>query len=375
MALLKTILGFAEPIGLAILLVYAYGFVRRSVGSYRQVCMMMGLVFGLTSLAGMMSPVEMSEGIFVDMRNLFIGVAAAFFGVIAGVITLVMAATARFYMGGIGVLPGIMGMGVAVVAGLTWKVWVRPRLTGKAMPYLVLGLMISAHLAVAFVLPAAMRNKFLIELAPILLVANLVGALLLGKLIRREEILADETIRLLSAAQRDHLTGLLNREAALTRYEALSISARPDTGLAMLCIDVDSFKAINDTHGHLRGDQVLVEIAERMNALLRPTDMFARMSGDEFLIVVTDLTREQASAIADRCQKSVSETPAMCDGAQIDLSVSIGCTWAEEKPAFAELRDCADQALYNAKERGRNCVAHRALPVTQGLSVARPAVA
>jgi diguanylate cyclase (GGDEF)-like protein len=201
------------------------------------------------------------------------------------------------------------------------------------------------------------------------------GALLLGKLMAREKILMQERQELRSAVTTDPLTQLLNRRAALHTYDALQDRRIGSDGTAMLCIDVDHFKSINDTHGHLRGDHVLVEIANRMALCLRPDDIFARMSGDEFVIVLDNLTSEHAEAVAQRCRKTISETPIIADGAEISASVSIGCAWLSDRPAFGELRTAADQILYRAKKGGRDRLAFEKINVQALPAMAPRAVA
>lgn len=357
MALLEKALLFIEPTALALVLVFAYSFVGRSGRSPRTVQLIMGCIFGACAVVAMLDPIQIAEGIIVDVRSLFVGMAAAYFGVLGGLITLAFGVVTRVLIGGNGTMLGVMGMALSTCAGLAWAYWVRPRMHRDTRALTVLGLMISSHLFVGLLLPDPVRWVFLFNLAPVLFIANLVGAIILGKLIERERGLLIERDQLLSAIAVDPLTQLMNRESAVSSYDAMAPLADPSRGRAMLCIDVDHFKTINDTYGHLRGDAVLIGIAQRMSSCLRPQDIFARMSGDEFVIVLNNLTADQARSVANRCQNSVSADPLMADGVEIPVSVSVGCTWVSNHPAFSDLRFAADEALYRAKEMGRNCLA------------------
>ncbi len=357
MAFLEKVLLIIEPTALALLLVYAYGFVSRAGRMQSYVNMIMGSIFGLCAVVAMMDPITISEGIIVDIRTLFIGAAAAFCGFAGGTIALALGVITRLSIGGEGAVLGAIGMAVATAMGWAWAVFVRPRIKSDLKSHLVLGAMLSLHLLVALMLPPVARETFFFKLAPVLLIADIAGALFLGLLIKRERILLDQQNQLKDAATFDPLTKLMNRDAAHAHYEADDTWPALSKGTAMLCIDVDHFKSINDTHGHLRGDEVLVEIAQRMRACLRPNDIFARMSGDEFVIVLNDLTADQAKAVADRCQNSISAYPMVASGVEIGMSVSVGCTWVSERPEFGTLRAAADKALYRAKEEGRDRLA------------------
>jgi diguanylate cyclase (GGDEF)-like protein/PAS domain S-box-containing protein len=156
-------------------------------------------------------------------------------------------------------------------------------------------------------------------------------------------------------ARADALTGLPNR----TRFieivtEALRIWAPLDRGVAVLFLDLDDFKLINDSLGHASGDRLLLETARRLDGVLRPGDSVGRFGGDEFTICLTDLTDEaHALRIADRLQTAL-RAPFILDGERRYLTASVGLTLTREVDAGVEglLRD-ADSAMYRAKELGK----------------------
>lgn len=353
---LEKIMLIVEPLALVVLLVYIYGYFGRSARPAHHVNAIMGCVFGFAAVVAMSFPIPIADGIIVDMRNLFVGIAAAFFGPVGGGIAFACGAVARIIIGGDGMVIGLMGLMVASAMGIAWSTYCQPALKTHTSAYLVLGLMISTHLLIALLMPPTIRDAFLRNLAPVLLAGNLVGSVLLGMLITRERRILVETQLLSQERNTDELTSLMNRNAAMAAYEVLPAKYKQGRGLAMLCIDIDKFKQVNDTYGHLIGDDVLVEIADRLRSCLRENDIFARMSGDEFLIVLTDLTEYNARVIARRCRKVVGGSPVVTHDTLIPVSISVGCGWVQAKVPFDSFRRIADDALYDAKANGRDCV-------------------
>jgi diguanylate cyclase (GGDEF)-like protein len=158
-----------------------------------------------------------------------------------------------------------------------------------------------------------------------------------------------------TAALIDPLTGIANRRAFLE--SAAQITKEGDRKAAILLADLDHFKSINDNFGHAVGDQVLQVFAETVNGALGPNDLFGRLGGEEFAIVLSDAALESGLAIAERIRIGFEEAAADVDGRPIGGTVSMGmavCDGAEFDVAV--LLAQADEALYCAKERGRNRV-------------------
>jgi diguanylate cyclase (GGDEF)-like protein/PAS domain S-box-containing protein len=158
-------------------------------------------------------------------------------------------------------------------------------------------------------------------------------------------------------ATRDALTGAFNRryvENVLSKeIERSERHARP---LAVAILDADHFKRINDTHGHQTGDEVLRAITERCRNTLRSHDVFGRYGGEEFVIVFPETNLAEAGMVAERLRAAVADQPFKFGGDALDVTVSIGL--AAHKPGhdMDKLLQCADAALYNAKQDGRNLV-------------------
>lgn len=172
--------------------------------------------------------------------------------------------------------------------------------------------------------------------------------------------LRDTLQQSMELAIRDGLTGLHNRRYLESHLASLvRLSASEDRGMALLIMDIDHFKRVNDTHGHDAGDEVLREFARRIRKVVRGIDLCARFGGEEFVVVMPDTDVALAHSIAERIRERVAELPfAVADGAQqLDVTVSIGLSWLEHADDSPEtLLQRADQALYAAKRNGRNRV-------------------
>jgi diguanylate cyclase (GGDEF)-like protein/PAS domain S-box-containing protein len=165
---------------------------------------------------------------------------------------------------------------------------------------------------------------------------------------------------LLLQARTDHLTGLANRRHFMEQgREELVRARRYRRPLALLMLDIDHFKAINDTHGHEIGDLALQRIATRCREVLRGVDLIGRVGGEEFAIVLPETDAEGGRAVAERLRQAIAKQPMVTgEGREVWLRVSIGVTpfaGAEETDLDHLLRE-ADQALYQAKTTGRDRV-------------------
>ena len=168
----------------------------------------------------------------------------------------------------------------------------------------------------------------------------------------------------LQAAVTDPLTGLFNRRYVdhhLTRMSAQCAAA--GRALAVMMIDIDHFKAINDRYGHAAGDRVLVAIAQRLRDNLRAVDLVARIGGEEFLIAMPRTTAEQAQGAANRLRRLINQTPfdlgEACGPTRVTISVGVALSGAAgpDRQDMVRMCDLADAALYRAKSGGRDRVA------------------
>lgn len=156
----------------------------------------------------------------------------------------------------------------------------------------------------------------------------------------------------------DVLTRLLNRRFLPTIFKReIAHASRAGTPMSVLLIDVDKFKQINDTWGHNTGDDILRKVAGAFYEHVRTSDFVFRYGGDEFLIILTEATQADTLRIAERIRSRVEKVSVTApNGDPIALSLSIGAAMFSGHPDYERLIQLADEALYGAKRRGRNCV-------------------
>ncbi|HAD80987.1 MAG: hypothetical protein A2509_02655 [Candidatus Edwardsbacteria bacterium RIFOXYD12_FULL_50_11] len=205
------------------------------------------------------------------------------------------------------------------------------------------------------------REQCLYQIAGLILIFGLLLgiALLAGRLLKIKDQLVEKSKELERQAQTDHLTGISNRRHFFELAgRELSRGKRSSRPMAFLMLDIDKFKKVNDTHGHDIGDQVLKALCKTCLGMIRNIDIFARMGGEEFAIVLPETNKIQAQTIAERIREKLSETSVTLPGGDaVFFTVSIGISATASKEATVDgLLKSADVALYKAKRYGRNRV-------------------
>src|SRR3954469_70444 len=177
-----------------------------------------------------------------------------------------------------------------------------------------------------------------------------------------------------TAAMTDPLTGLLNRRAFLQDAESLlQQQVARERPIAVLLIDLDHFKSINDRFGHAVGDKVLQIFARTMRAGLRQSDLVGRLGGEEFTVVLADASVDNAYLVADRLRRTFAVNAAVVDGEALHATASVGVSViVDPRQDLAKLITLADQALYLAKARGRNRVEVAPIETAEERSVGDP---
>lgn len=225
--------------------------------------------------------------------------------------------------------------------------------------------------AICIALPAEARETaaMALDLGANDLIETHCGALEMAHRIRTQVARKRQSDRLrtsvedgLRLAMTDPLTGLHNRRYALPHLARIAAHAREThRDFAVMVLDLDRFKSVNDTHGHAAGDRVLVEVAARFRSNLRAVDLVARMGGEEFLVALPDTSLENARIAAERLRRVIEECPVTLDDGQcISVTLSIGLALGSTLAAPGEKVDAligrADAALMQAKAEGRNTV-------------------
>lgn len=161
----------------------------------------------------------------------------------------------------------------------------------------------------------------------------------------------------LDEARRDALTGVNNRGAMdATLRREVALAHRHNTEFSVIVLDIDRFKAINDSHGHAVGDQALRRFVECVNTKIRTTDILARFGGDEFVVLLANTPYEGARLLASRIREAVAATDCSDIAPGLRITSSIGVAELARGESAEQLMGRADQALYQAKQDGRNCV-------------------
>lgn len=177
-------------------------------------------------------------------------------------------------------------------------------------------------------------------------------------------------------ANTDLLTGLFNRRRWIALAErAVQRAAQGGTPLALLMLDVDNFKQVNDIHGHQVGDGVLRAVADACGDGLRPLDAVARWGGEEFVMLLPDTGVEEATRVAERLRETISAITMENHGCRVPVTVSIGVASSDDDPSrpdLEELLHAADCAMYSAKQAGKNLVGLVAPPPKGPAPLLRP---
>ena len=247
----------------------------------------------------------------------------------------------------IGVMIGLLYTPVMIT--ITTLLWGRLSLYIGAGTGLVMGL-------VAYIgstresLAGAYLNDW--RIAPLILGVYGVFSWLLSIWVRERGELresAERVERLRKAANTDTLTGIANRRVA---ERALNLFATGQRRYAVMMVDIDHFKAINDQHGHDTGDRILQRIAEILKSRVRVQDTVARWGGEEFLVIVESVTRDESASIAESLRDRVEQGT----GEIVKTTISIGVAHSDSGQSADQILKRADEGLYAAKNSGRNKV-------------------
>lgn len=186
----------------------------------------------------------------------------------------------------------------------------------------------------------------------------------------RELAVAHETLAII--ASQDSLTTCLNRGAFVTLTDAYlsRVDSEPACYGAMLVVDADHFKRVNDRFGHANGDIALKLIAQSMKSALRSVDLLGRVGGEEFAVFLPKMDRTQLENVAQRIRQAVTNLDFRPNGTPEELSVSVGAVTFQGMVTYDQLFQAADQKLFEAKHLGRNRVEYGV--IAGGQSWARP---
>ena len=204
------------------------------------------------------------------------------------------------------------------------------------------------------------------------LIAACVMALATAIVLRSREVVREAENRLQVLAHTDAITGVNNRHAFNERLAAeLELARSTDQRVALVYIDLDNFKTLNDTFGHAAGDGLLRQVASRLQSVMRRSDSISRMGGDEFAVILRQNMDDEALSQYGERIISVFELPYTEAGQQVNVTCSAGiASFPDDAPDMDALVSNADTAMYRAKEAGRNRVmlAETSTDLDSGLS-------
>jgi len=311
-----------------------------------------GALFGVVIFMGMTNPIVLAEGIIFDTRTLLIASAVAFFGPIAGFIATLFGMASRIYIGGAGMMIGLVGLILTFAVSLAWVTFSHKVIKRPVVQDLSLGIAASSALLAVFLLPIDLAFQFISSLGPTLLILNAVGVVAIGFVLRREKRYFESSRSLEVDARTDSLTKLLNRRGHDTGVQKAKFD--PRKGQAILYFDVDDFKSVNDTHGHDVGDAALAIIASRLQVIVRNDAVFARQGGDEFSIYFPAIKRAAVKPIAQRLCETISDQSFSHKDIMFSVSISMGGYWTKYERDHDFMIKAADEQLLLAKQAGKN---------------------
>lgn len=355
MTFFSHILPLLNGLGIMAVLSIAYGATMRWHLPHHINAILLGILFGAGASISMIQPIYITEGIFSDQRTLFVGFAGAFLGPIGATMALLVSASSRIALGGIGIQAGVLGLTIAAIMGVAWNLSTRRLETKGFGSFLALGLAVSCGFLGATLLPYDKMIAVWSVSGPFVVPFNIAGALMFGTLIERERRLAQREAQLSSEAHTDALTGLMNRRSIHEQFNHLERRA-PHVGSAVLIVDLDHFKVINDTFGHDNGDVVLQAVAKALQYTVRADDLVARLGGEEFLVVLANSDPVAAHRTAERIRAAVADLDLPEPLTAQPITTSVGGHWEAVIPTLEIGMKLADEALYRAKAAGRNRV-------------------
>jgi len=316
---------------------------------------LLGILNGFYGIVLMLYAVPVTSTIIMDLRHLFIILAAQFGGIFSSLIAALIISIGRFVISGGYSFPALVGsIGCIVIAVGCGMISRNAQNVTRKWIYMTL-YSVSVFTIVFFLV---IKDKQILSvLYAAYWSASIIAASILAFLVDYLRK-SNEHFKLMETqAKTDFLTGLNNsREFDAIYSEYVREARHKGENLSLLMLDIDFFKKINDTYGHSSGDAVLKQFGNILVKTSRRFDVVSRNGGEEFSVLLPDTPITKASQVAERIRKSVEEEDFhLPDGGKIKITVSIGVSCFTDTVSIAEdLLEQADQALYKAKQTGRN---------------------
>ena len=352
---MQTITGLTSHLlsglGQAALVVILFSAVFRLTHRGSQSQFWLGLLFGLGAAASMAHPIVFAPGIAVDPRSVMLSLAGPFGGPVSAVIAMAIAGLMRVHMGGIGMPAGLLGIAIAGCVGLIHRSVFQGRTDNRAL--VMLGLMSTSFLLSVIALPRDLAISVLVKTGPWLVLTDFIGIFAIGTLLSYEKRFQDRYAAMKTEVDHDPLTGLYNRRAlgAIERR----VAGERDRHIAIVLLDIDHFKSVNDTYGHDAGDFVIAQVSKIISSCTRRSDYAIRYGGEEILLVLQGAGMTGAYGLAEAIRTSIKASEFSVEDRAISVTISAGVSvFEEQEKTLAGAIKRADQALYTAKRNGRD---------------------
>lgn len=345
---------YVRILGQAAIVVYAYSWAIRTVDRGTRRGIAVGLLFGIGGMLSMNDPIHLMPGIIYDSRTILVALAPIYGGPIGTVIAVSMMGIYRLIIGGIGATGGAVSILIVALVGYALTFSPRSWLESSWRRGALFGLATISSFIILVFLPGAVARELFVSAAAPVMAANVAGVLLMSDLLEREKYRLRMQRALENEASVDPLTKLPNRRVLQRAGDQCTKAA---STFSVIMLDIDHFKKINDTWGHLVGDTVLANVADVVRRMIRETDIAVRYGGEEIVILLPDTRPKSAAIVAEKIRKEVEAAVSSAERASIQVTVSIGI--ASASPAGQEFQAIlaeADKALYRAKTAGRNRV-------------------
>lgn len=340
-------------LALVIALVFALSFLDRLDITPKTRAVWIGVVAGICAFAAMMDPLVISEGVLIDGRSVFLGLAAATGGPLAALVALLFSSFTRIYLGGVGMAVGLSSMVFCALPGLVWRILDDFRCFSERWRWPIFGLILCISVPFVLMLPEPLGWQALRDGGLGQALVYLAGSSLFGLMLTREQKYNEQHHILAIDADIDPLTKALNRRGLEKRFSE-HFSQVGEASCFVGVIDVDNFKMINDRFGHDVGDLALCEVVTSLQRHIRSNDIIARIGGDEFVLIAFDLDHEQAAALHARLKDTLHRALQIHvpkQNLKLPFSATIGVIYEENFfPGLETLLESADKEMMRLKK-------------------------
>jgi diguanylate cyclase len=329
---------------------------RLTMNSPLKIKILDGLIAGVLGIILMHYSIRVNDITILDLRHIPVILVAFFGGYIPTIIAAIIISIGRFLIAYNFSSVVSLFMMFAIGIGASF-ISTRIKLT-PWLKWLVLLIFSQSIFSLALYIVVDNFHDVL-DFALYHVISTMVGGTLIYHFVNYIRLNSELYLKYKESSQRDPLTGLFNVRSFDFHYNSILTKTMQTKGDCSICIlDVDHFKQINDTYGHLAGDEVLKQLATLLKSLTREEDIVSRNGGEEFSIILPHCNYEKAKEIAERIRRKVEEQPFyLSDNKRINLTVSVGiAAYYDELEKPYMLFQEADDALYHAKRNGRNIV-------------------